>query len=124
MYLSENFSISTSPGSPKWRCRIKRRPVQEERRKPENSHFRKRVDALWNLIHALDESWTTDVFCHLANPEEVQQRIAAYDRAVVAMHYSLVKVQWLLLPSTANANAKAELPVSLKKLDILLGHTG
>jgi len=123
VYLSDNFSISTSLTSPKWRYRRKKRAVQE-RRKPENSHFRKRVDALWSLIHALDESWATDVFCRLADPEEVQRRIAAYDRAAVEMHYSLLKMQWLLRPPTKETDEKAELPVSLKKFDILLGRTG
>ena len=118
MYLSENFSIYAP--SPKWRNRVTRRHQPEERRRPENSHFRKHVDALWALIHARDRIWATDALCRLIAPGEFRQRITAYDQAAKEMHQSLMEMQRMLMRSTASSEEKHLPSPAQKKLESIL----
>ena len=80
-----------APGS-----RTRTPSMRKERRKAENSHFRRHIDLLFSLIHARDEIWTAGIFCRLFNPKEFRRRILAYDRAAIELRRSILGLQQLI----------------------------
>ena len=94
--------------------------MRKERRKAENSPFRRHIDLLFSLIHARDEIWTAGIFCRLFNPKEFRRRILAYDRAAIELRRSILGLQQLI-QQKKNTDGKKGSLITPDELKILLG---